>query len=196
MTNIIVSLETIRMTNKKFLAIFLAGALFVSTNASSAEPPFSGPEDVAFAQSLWKALEENRLVGPNRFQAMPYETPPPHGHFVESIDGRISVDGREDVVIVKKNFGKSGEETRQEIADKPDEYMTSITVMFKREAGYDADNKNWFWAKYFPDGSLFKNDKGMALAGRVAKGSDKACIACHVVAPGQDYVYIHDRYPD
>lgn len=184
------------MTSNKFLAISLASALFVSITASSAEPPFSGPEDVAFAESLWKALEENRLVGPNRFQAMPYKTPPPHGHFVEAIDGRISVDGREDVIIVKKNFGKSGEETRQEIADNPNEYMTSITVMFKREEGYDADNKNWFWAKYFPDGSLFKNPEGMALAGRVAKGSDKACIACHVVAPGQDYVYIHDRYPD
>ncbi len=182
------------MTYKSIFAISLAGALFVSLNAFSAEPPFSGPEDVAFAKTLWLALEDNRLAGPNRLQGMPYKTPPPHGHFVETIDGRIKVGDREDVIIVKKNFGKSGEETRQEIAENPDKFMTSITVMFKREDGYDADNKNWFWAKYFPDGSLFKNPKGMALAGRIAKGSDKACIACHVAAPGQDYVFIHDRY--
>jgi hypothetical protein len=184
------------MIRQTIVAAAAFSAMYVSTNALSAEPPFSGPKDVAFAGSLWKALEQNRLVGADRIQAMPYKTPPPHGQFVESIDGRISVDGRKGVVIVKKNFGKSGKETRQEIADDPDRYMTSITVMFKREAGYDADNKNWYWAKYFPDGSLFKNPKGMALAGRVAKGSDKACIACHIGAPGKDYVFIHDRYAD
>lgn len=182
------------MSKKNIVATAAAGVLFLSANVFSAEPPFSGREDVTFAGSLWKALEQNRLVGADRIQSMPYQTPPPHGHFVESIDGRISVNGRDGVVIVKKNFGKSKKETRQEIADNPDAYMTSITVMFKREAGYDADNKNWFWAKYFPDGSLFKNPKGMALAGRVAKGSDKACIACHIGAPGKDYVFIHDRY--
>lgn len=184
------------MTKMTIVAGVLAGALFTPMGVSSAESPFSGPKDVAFAQSLWTALEQNRLVGAGRLQAMPYKTPPPHGHFVESIDGRIEVQGREGVVIVKKNFGKSGKETRQQIADNPDDYMTSITVMFKREAGYDPENKNWFWAKYFPNGSLFKNPKGMALAGRVAKGSDKACIACHIGAPGKDYVFIHDRYAD
>jgi len=172
----------------------MAIALSISASVSAAEPPFSGPEDVAFAGTLWKALQENRLIGADRMRSMPYQTPPPHGHFVEATDGRIRVDGRDGIVIVKQNFGKTKEETRQQIADNPDEFLTSITVMFKRENGYDADNKNWFWVKYHPDGSLFKNPKGMQLAGRVAKGSDKACIACHKSAPGNDYVYIHDRY--
>lgn len=179
---------------KQTFAVMALVAFIGSSSVFSAEPPFSGPKDVAFAQTLWKALEQNRLVGADRIQSMPYMTPPPHGHFVESIDGRIEVDGREGVVLVKKNFGKSKKETRQEIVEDPDAFMTSITVMFKRETGYDADNKNWFWAKYYPDGSLFKNPKGMALAGRVAKGSSKACIACHIGAPGNDYVFIHDRY--
>ena len=182
------------MKKKALIQMSLAGLLLSIATASFSGPPFSGPEDVEFAGKLWTALEQNRLVGPNRFQAMPYKTPPPHGHFVESIDGRISVGDRESIVIVKKNFGISKKETRQEIADNPDKHMTSITVMFKRENGYDADNKNWFWAKFHPDGSLFKNPKGMALAGRVAKGSNKACIACHKSAPGGDYVYIHNRY--
>ena len=171
-------------------------ALIISTSFAIAAPPFSGPEDTAFAQKLWTALEESRLVGANRIQAMPYKTAPPHGHFVESLDGKITIDGREALVLVKKNFGKTKKETRQEIADNPDDFMTSITVMFKREEGYDTDNQNWFWAKYAPDGSLLKNPKGMKLAGRVAKGKPKGCISCHKVAPGGDYIYIHDRYSD
>jgi len=27
-----------------------------------------------------------------------------------------------------------------------------VTVMFRREDGYDPGNKNWFWATYKPDG--------------------------------------------
>lgn len=34
----------------------------------------------------------------------------------------------------------------------------------------------------------------MALAGRVAKGADQGCIACHQTAEGGDYVYTHDRF--
>jgi len=177
-----------------FNRFLIVCTLLMSSSLSFAGPPFSGPEDVAFSKTLWTALEKNRLIGPNRFQSMPYKTPPPHGHFVESLDGLITVAGREGLVIVKKNFGKTKKETRQEIADTPDKYMTSITVMFKREDGYDADNKNWFWAKYNPDGSLFKNPKGMELAGRVAKGKPKGCLSCHTAAPGGDLIFIHDRY--
>ena len=169
------------------VSLLFAGSL-------QAQPPFSGPKDVAFAKALWQAMEENRMVGPDGFLTMPYKTPPPHGQFVETIEGKITVDGRKDLVIVKKNFGKTKKETRQEIADNPDAFMTSITVMFKREAGYDEDNKNWFWAKYLPSGEIMKNPKKMALAGRVAKGKKGGCIACHSIAPGGDYVYIHDRY--
>jgi cytochrome c peroxidase len=43
-----------------------------------------------------------------------------------------------------------------------------------------------------PDGSLDENDNGMAMAGRVAKGADKGCIACHAKAKGDDYVFTND----
>ena len=182
------------MHERRYFRWVLALASLILAGASQAEPPFSGPKDVAFGEALWKAMEQNHMVGPNRFQSMPYQTPPPHGHMVEVLEGDISVDGRKALVIVKKNFGKTKKESRQEIADDPDAFMTSITVMFKRETGYDEDNKNWFWAKYTPNGELLKNPKGMALAGRVAKGKKGGCIACHSSAPGDDYVYIHDRY--
>lgn len=62
--------------------------------------------------------------------------------------------------------------------------------MFKREKNYDAENLDWFWVKYNPQGKLFKNPKGIPLAGRVAKGVNTAgCIACHEGAPGKDMVF-------
>ncbi len=67
----------------------------------------SAKQDVAFGEALWKAMEQNHMVGPNRFQSMPYQTPPPHGHMVEVLEGNISVDGRNAPVIVKKNFCKT-----------------------------------------------------------------------------------------
>ena len=63
--------------------------------------------------------------------------------------------------------------------------------MLKRP-GYDPDNKDWFWAKYLPDGSLDKNPAGMQLAGMVAKGKPAGCIACHTAAPGGDMVFTSD----
>ena len=51
----------------------------------------------------------------------------------------------------------------------------------------------WFWAKYKKDGSIDKNPKGAKLAGRVAKGKDAGCIACHQGAPGEDMVFAFDN---
>ena len=178
----------------KRIAVFGGLLVFSLASLGAAAAPFGNPDDIAFGKKLWRTMEQNRLVGANTFRPMPYETAPPHGNIVETMDGMLKVDQRDGVVIVKKNFGKRGETTLEQVANKPTKYMTSITVMFKRESGYDPENKNWFWAKYLPSGKLMKNPKGMALAGRVAKGSDKACIACHAAAPGDDYVYIHDRY--
>jgi len=176
--------------------IIVFGGLLILSVASfgATAAPFGNPDDIAFGQKLWQTMQQNRLVGAKSFRPMPYETAPPHGNIVETLDGMIGIDNRDGVVIVKKNFGKRDETTLEQVANNPTKYMTSITVMFKRESGYDPENKNWFWAKYLPGGQLMKNPKGMALAGRVAKGSDKACIACHSAAPGDDYVYIHDRY--
>ena len=69
----------------------------------------------------------------------------------------------------------------------PAKHLGAITVMFRREAGYDDDNADWFWAKFLPDGSLDKNAMGGSLAGRVAKGMDTGCIACH--SGEDDYVF-------
>lgn len=180
----------------KKIALLTAGIAFAVTSgaAFADSKPFGGPDSIAYGQHLWAHLVKERLVGKNSFLPMPYETAPPHGSFVETMDGRITVNGHNGVVIVKKNLGERDKTKLEEVADNPQKYLTSVTVMFKREKGYDPDNQDWFWAKYSADGKLLKNPKGMALAGRVAKGADKGCIACHSDAPGGDMVYIHNRY--
>jgi hypothetical protein len=62
------------------------------------------------------------------------------------------------------------------IAD-PAGHLGAVTVMFRREAGYDAANGDRFYAKYLPDGSLDVVPDGTAPAGRV--GPADGCIACH-----------------
>lgn len=174
------------------LAAMMTAAMLPAMGAKAA--PFGNPEDIDFAKKVWQALVDARLVGPKAFHPMPYETAPPHGNIVETIDGMLTVDGRESIVIVKKNMGKRDETTLQQVAKDPDKFTTSVTVMFKMEPGYDTENKDWFWAKFLPDGTMDKNPKGMSLAGRVAKGADQGCIACHTGAEGGDMVFIHDRY--
>lgn len=69
-----------------------------------------------------------------------------------------------------------------------------VTQASRREEGYDPDHRNWWWAEYDPDGSLQTDPQAMPLAGRVAKGAEQGCIACHQAAAGDDYVFSHDRF--
>jgi hypothetical protein len=138
--------------------------------------PFGGKEDVDFAGKMWTAIKDYQkwLV-----QSDIIPSQPPHGAFVRVYYNMVTVDGKPYHVIVKDNF-------------TPDKELAAVTVIVQREAGYDSDNNNWFWVKYGPDGSIGKNDKDMALAGRVAKGMDMGCIACHKAASDKDYVFIND----
>ena len=162
-------------------------------NAQEAAAKFGLPDDVAFAAELWQALREARLVGPRSIVAQPYEGTNPHGVILMTFDSEVTVNGREATVIVKKNY--MGENISIEsVATNPNLFLGAITVMFRREPGYDRENQDWFWAKYRADGTLDKNPKGMQLAGRVAKNPDDACLGCHIAAPGDDYVFLHDRF--
>jgi len=169
-------------------AVLGAGA---HTAIAQDTPPFGQPEDVAYAAALWSALDRDRLVGAQKVLSMPYEGNPPHGAMLEYLERQLRVGETLNRVIVKNNY--AGEDLdRQQVLASPQEYLASVTVMYRREEGYDPENQNWFWAKYNPDGSLQTNPKGVSLAGRVAKGMDQGCIACHSAAPGGDYVYTYD----
>jgi len=174
------------------LITFPAQAGSDSMPSETAAAPAGGPDSVAFAHNLWHALEKKGLVGKGAIMATPYEGLEPHGLILETLDSKISLGARTGTVIVKRNYGPPGT-TPEQVVNNPSAYLDAITVMFKREAGYDPENKDWFWAKYLPDGTLDKNPKGVKLAGRVMKGADKGCIACHAGAPGDDMVFNRDR---
>jgi len=158
-----------------------------------AAPSFGCEKDVSYSQDLWSALESASLAGDGAIQAPPYKGQHPHGPVLQTLDGTRTVNGHSGDVIVKRNYGGEGVNSAK-VANDPDKFLKSVTVMFRREQGYDPDNANWFWAKYKPDGSLHTNPKDMKLAGRVAKGADQGCIACHGAAPGGDMVYNNDRF--
>jgi len=151
-------------------------------------PPFGNKSDIGFAGKVWSAMVAQKLAGPDEIHSAPYEGTEPHGMMLELFISKATIDGRTGDLIVKRNFGPAGV-TKEEVTNNPDKHLGAITVMFRREAGFDPEDKNWFWAKFLPDGSLDKNPKGMSLAGKVAKGADVGCIACHSAADGGDMVY-------
>lgn len=180
------------MLKKTTLLIAAAAITAAIASGTANAAPFGNDEDKAFAATLWKALKSNRLVGAHSFRTRPYEGTAPHGAILEAIDGSIKVDGRYGQAIVKKNFGGKGIDI-DAVANDPAKHIKAVTVMFKREKGYNPEENDWFWAKYTPLGKLMTNPKKMSLAGRVGKGSDKGCIACHANADGNDLVYNNDR---
>ncbi|MBE0414542.1 cytochrome P460 family protein [Yoonia sp.] len=153
--------------------------------------PFGSPEDVAYAELIWTLMEAERLAGPNMIRAFPYEGTDPHGMMLETFYDVGTINGHTGDLIVKRNFGPEGV-SADEVLANPEGHLGAYTVMFRREAGYDPENLNWFWARYNPDGSVSQNPMGMALAGRVAKGMDEGCIACHQAA-ADDMVFTSDH---
>jgi len=176
----------------KLKLVGVAFALCLGTSASAqTAPPFGTPEDTAFAAELWSYLEAHDLAGPDRIHTAPYEGTDPHGMMLETFYASGTVGGETGDLVVKNNYGPEGVSADEVLAD-PAAHLGAVTVMFRRAEGYDPENQDWFWAKFLPDGSLDQNPMGMALAGRVAKGMDEGCIACHSGA-GDDLLFTTDH---
>lgn len=157
--------------------------------------PFGNVTDLSDAKKVWTASVDTGFVGKSSIVTRPYKGMPPHGLILELMEKNVIIDDHTGALVIKKNYGGNGL-TINDVIENPDKYLKSVTIMFKREEGYDVDNQNWFYGKYAPDGSVLKNPKDVQLAGRVAKGAPTGCIACHKAAPGGDFIYNHDRYKD
>ena len=164
-----------------------AFSLALSLPASAQE--FGTDADAEYAALLWAVMEEGRLVGDNALYGYPYEGVEPHGALLETFYTKAAINGHTGTLVVKRNYGPADVDYDQVIGD-PAGHLGAVTVMFQREDGYDADNQDWFWVKYLPDGTLDKNPNGTSLAGRVAKGADVGCIACH--SGEDDYIFTSD----
>ena len=179
----------------KYMALLGAAAVatvVLGSTANSQMAPFGDDTSVAYAAKVWDAMGKLNMVGKNAIRTFPYEGTKPHGAMLETLYTQATIGGHTGALIVKRNYGPADVE-EGDVLMAPEKHLGAVTIMFRREAGYDADNKDWFWAKYLPDGSLDKNPKGMMLAGKVAKGADKGCIACHTGAPGGDYLFTTDH---
>ena len=155
------------------------------TSEKTMRPPFGNAEDIDYSRQLWAKMKAKGL---NSTPANLYVGGPPHGPVREVLEAII--DGKR--IIVKRNFGGEGVSV-ESVSQNRAAFLKAITVMAKREDGYDPENGDWFWVKYKPDGNLHTNAKGMKLAGKVAKGMDKGCNFCHQSASGNDLVFIHNK---
>lgn len=182
-----------RMAMKAFVTSIIALLVYSLTSSPLIAAPFGNTEDLEYAKKLWDAMVQSRLVGDRAMISVPYKGVHPHGEILDTLDGYLVVGDHDGRLIVKRNYGGKGI-GKEMVANNPAKYLQAITVMYKREKGYDSDNLDWFWVKYDPEGQVLKNPKGLPLAGRVAKGNNKeGCIACHAKAPGDDFVYNNDR---
>lgn len=176
---------TRKITATLLVGVLLTGGILLTADAQ--DMPFGGEKDVAFANKLWEAMDGYE-DWPMKSDLYPGQSP--HGKFLRLYYNVVNIEGTPYHVIVKDNFGGPDLET---VSASPGEYLAAITPMVQREAGYDPENGDWFWVKYMPDGTIEKNAKGVAMAGRVARGADKGCIACHHQARDNDLVFTNDR---
>jgi hypothetical protein len=170
--------------------IAAAAALFIAGQTAAQDAPAGTDADADYAALLWEIMETERLAGDNMIFALPYEGLEPHGLMLETFYTTAEIDGHSGALVVKRNYGPEGV-SGDEVLSDPAGHLGAITIMFKREEGYDSDNADWFYAKYLPDGTLDQNPAGMRLAGRVGKGAEAGCIPCHAGA-APDFLFTTD----
>ena len=169
-------------------SILLLGDAPERSDSAPQEKPFGGGKDVAFAKELWKACKGYEGW---KLTTKIYRGSSPHGKWIRLFSTFVTVGGRSYPIIIKDNYGGRGV-TQERVEKDPKAWLKAVTIMLKREAGYDKENQDWFWAKYTKSGEVDKNPKDVLLAGRIAKGMTSGCISCHSQAGGKDYLFSND----
>jgi hypothetical protein len=200
--NEIWQMKSIKLLNG-FLFVILLCSCVVNGNPSSNSredvPTFGTNEDIDYAEKIWNIMEVERLAGENEVKLEPFfGGAPPHGMVLELVYRNIFVNNHDGFIVVKKNYD-GVDATVESVTRNRSKYLSSITIMYQRESGYDKENQDWFWAKYNPNGSLFQKEvegKITQMAGRIWKGKtidqNRGCLYCHRSAGGGDYIF----YPD
>ena len=171
---------------KKLLLFSIILIAFSALAARAQMAAFGTQAEQQYGIALWNALETQNLVGENQIMAWPYEGNAPHGDKLVSLESEITVNGERGSVIIKHNYGP--DVSLEQVSNNPQQYLVATTVMFKRD-GYNADNQDWFFAKYLADTSYDVAPNGTPLV-----GSPTGCVACHTAAPGGDMVFLNNKY--
>jgi hypothetical protein len=184
-----------RVSYVSLFSILLTALLSITVEA--AELVVGNEAERQYAAKLWSVLVREQIEGEDRISsALFFGGAKPHGEILELKYQNITVGDYTGFVVVKRNYGKAGEQgvrgvvTAESVSMDRAKYLGAITVMFQRESGYDEENQNWFWVKYHPDGSLFDKEIGgqnRALAGKIA-----GCIYCHSAAGGGEYIFYRE----
>jgi len=179
--------------------LLIATLLFSACQSTKNIPSPADTGDVLFAHQLWKVMEKNQLVGDHAMPLQPFfGGAKPHGMILEIYSNPLKVAEHDGFLVLKRNYNGEGVSV-ENVSKNRRKYLSSITIMYQREPGYDEQNLNMFWAKYQADGNLFTRElmgNKMQLAGRLIKGetpeSSKGCLYCHASAGGGDYIF----YPE
>lgn len=167
------------------LALALAACSDAAEERVQATPGGYGlPADIEYAKQLWTALERDGRIGPSRRVVAPQKGERPHGSVQQIASGDVTVSGHSGRVIVKANH-RGNDLTPAQVAQNPNQHLTGYAVMFRREAGYDPTNRDWFWVVFNTDGSV-RTWKDKAIVGRVDTGNTDGCIGCHRKKGGSD----------
>ncbi len=177
---------------KRYLAAILISVAACGTSLAQKDPAYGTEDDLAFAGKLWQALEEARLLGEQGVYSTPHEGRNPHGAFLDTFTAAVPIDNQVHEVIIQRNYA-GNQINRRAVADNPESWLHAVSVMLKRP-GYSDKTKDWYWVQYGADGSVLKDEKNIPQAGAVAVGKSKGCIACHIMAPGGDMVFNHNRF--
>ena len=170
------------MKKTKFL---YPGILVLLSGIVSAAAPFGSENDANYGRNLWQTMLDAGYAGKDGLMSRPYIGQHPHGAILDTISGKIVIDGNLRNIIVKRNYNAETISIAK-VANDPAKYLQGVTVMLERP-GYAPETGDWFWAKFRADGSLDSNPEGIMLAGKVTD-----CIACHTTAPGDDMIFLRD----
>jgi len=181
--------KTMNLLYKWVIIILLSSALIACSESGTDNPQ----TDEEIAQDLWQQLvDENYNSDWDRWPGTSGMYPPdttllgndPHigPQLFQTFMNSTAAAGinsktfplANKSIVVKENYVTSVSSTT----------LAAITVMLKKQ-GYDADNNDWFWVKYNPDGSI------------VANGKVAGCIGCHGQANSfhTDTDYLWTRIP-
>lgn len=139
--------------------------------ADAAEPAAMAPDTTDVA--LWEHLQadgyRNWALWPGKGEL--YEGIEPHGMRLTTYVNALALGALTNgsatmpagAIVVKENY-------------MPDSTLAAITVMHK-VTGYAPGHADWFWSKYFPDGTA------------EASGRVEMCQVCHSARASVDYLF-------
>ena len=94
-----------KLKSRVFIGFSTAVLIITSAvNVRSDQQWFGGPEDVSFAEDLWQAMVEAKVVGVDAVKNEPYIGLHPHGAILETSIDTLTVNGVANALIAKRSY--------------------------------------------------------------------------------------------